>query len=51
MTDLVSSGTRGNAESMDTSTPEAMMDEVKKYIQHLIKNNIFCELYSYPILP
>jgi hypothetical protein len=30
VTDLVSLGTRGNAESMDTSTPEAMMDEVKK---------------------
>jgi hypothetical protein len=28
--DLVSLGTHGNAESVDTSTSEAMMDEVKK---------------------
>jgi hypothetical protein len=39
--DLVSLGTRGNVESVDTSTPEAMMDEVKKYIKHLITNNIY----------
>jgi hypothetical protein len=41
MIDLVSLGTRGNVESVDTSTPEAMMDEVKKYIKHLITNNIY----------
>jgi hypothetical protein len=48
MTDLVSSGTRGNAESMDISTPEAIMDEVKKYIQHIIKNNIFVNFILIP---
>jgi hypothetical protein len=30
MTDLVSVGSHGNVEPVDTSIPEAIMDEVKK---------------------
>jgi hypothetical protein len=39
--DLVSLGTHGNAESVDTSTPEAMMDEVKKITYNIYLQIIF----------
>jgi hypothetical protein len=52
MTDLVSVGSRGNVEPVNTSIPEAIMDEVKKITyDFLLKIIYFCDFYSYHILP